>query len=411
VAADRQCCRRGGAGDSVKSTTSFGRAVLWIALAAVLLAAFLSLMRFLTRGSERPTAKAVGEHAALAHDNSEGPQARDSASEKSNARPTPAATVTDDLCGVNGPGRLRAGKETMEQHVSRLTQGAISQWQTALAGSDDPTRQAVGLALANAQPLPTFGDQPSKDTPANNNLVLLAMESNDPAVYALALGQCWDADYAMASGPCQGLSWEHWANIDPDNGMPWLWIAARDSRGGDQNGVEQALAKASTAKQLQSYEARLSATALAALPGEITPLEKAVAGADVTSMVRIATPMALISLCSDSAIQQPVRKAQCSAIASAVATQGSTFIELVIASRLYDQLDFPQDQRAALATEAKNARAVVQTYYPWFNSQGGGSGFGCGFVVRYDSFIDALQTARGSDRAALAVVSRSLQQH
>ena len=395
----------------MRSATSFWRTRRWIAVAAVLLTAVLILVWLVMRQSERPTAKPVDEHPALAHDNSEPPQARGNTGARNNAGPKAAATVTDDLCGVNGPDRLRADNETMEQHVSRLTQAVISQWQTALAGSDDLMRQAVGLALANAQPLPTFGDQPSKDTPVNNNLVLLAMESNDPAVYALALGQCWDADYAMASGPCQGLSWEHWASIDPDNGMPWLWIAARDSRTNDQDGVEQALAKASTARQLESYEARLSATALAALPGEVTPLEKAVAGADVMSMVRIATPMALISLCSGSAILQPVRKAQCSAIASAVAKQGSTLIEVVIASRLYDQLDFPQGVRAALAAEAKNARAVVQAYYPWFNSEGGGSGFGCGFVLRYDTFVDALQAARGSDRAALAAVSRSLQPH
>jgi len=46
--------------------------------------------------------------------------------------------------------------ETIEQHVARLTQTAISHWQSALAASEDPRRQAIGSPLANAQPKADF---------------------------------------------------------------------------------------------------------------------------------------------------------------------------------------------------------------------------------------------------------------
>jgi len=96
------------------------------------------------------------------------------------------------------------------------------------------------------------GTDPMPDTPVNNRLVLLAIETSDPVVYALALSQCGDHGYNMAAGPCQGLSWEHWANIDPDNAMPWLAIAAKAGNSGDRQRVEEALAKASMASHFDT---------------------------------------------------------------------------------------------------------------------------------------------------------------
>ena len=163
--------------------------------------------------------------------------------------------------------------------------------------------------------------------------------------------------------------------------------------------VPEDLAKAATAARIDAYGTALSATALGALPGDITPLEKAVAGADVISILRIGTPIETASLCSETAIQQPLRKKQCSAIARVLAAQGSTLIELSQASYLADRLAFPQDMRTALKTESKNARAALTRSYPWGDS-GGGATFGCDTVLGYDSFIDALQAAGGNERAA-----------
>jgi hypothetical protein len=314
--------------------------------------------------------------------------------------PLAADGITDELCGVGGANRLRTGGESIEEHAARVSKAAISKWQSVLLASDDFTSQAIGLALQNPQP--------PQDTPVTNNLVLLAIQSDNPAIYALALGQCWDTDYAMSAGPCQGLSWEHWSNIDPDNAMPWLWIAARDLRTNDADGVDQALAKAAAARRLESYAAEINATALAALPGETTPLEKAVAGSDLASTIRIVTPMAMFLLCSQSATQKPLRRSECSSIATAIAKQGSTQIELRLASVLADRLELPQDLRDALQVESKNAWSIVQTYYPVMSPQGGGARFHCDHVSRSNTFIDALEAAHGSEREALAAISRSL---
>src|SRR5207302_7816077 len=50
--------------------------------------------------------------------------------------PAPGPAVMDELCGVNGAELARTGNETIEQHAARLTQTAISHWQSALAASE-----------------------------------------------------------------------------------------------------------------------------------------------------------------------------------------------------------------------------------------------------------------------------------
>jgi hypothetical protein len=259
---------------------------VWLPV-VVLLASLLTLLLVTGRTGRGSVANTVDTRGARVRANPVSADAHANISPQRVLAPTPGAAVLDELCGVNGPDLVRNGNETIEQHVSGLTQGAISHRQSALAASEDPRRQAIGLALTNAQPQPTLDSEPSKDTAANNDLVLLAIDTSDPAIYSLALGECRTGEYDMAPGPCQGLSWEHWANIDPDNATPWLGIAAKSNRAGDQQAVEAALGKASTAAQIGAYGSALSALALDALPGDVA---QAVAGADVISILRIGTP-------------------------------------------------------------------------------------------------------------------------
>ena len=52
-------------------------------------------------------------------------------------------------------------------------------WRKALLDSPDPRQRAVGLALGNAQPNPLAAPFALRDTPANNDLVLLAIQTNE----------------------------------------------------------------------------------------------------------------------------------------------------------------------------------------------------------------------------------------
>jgi hypothetical protein len=401
----------------VKAETSSGRAWRWIALAIAVLGCVLTLL--LVRSCGHPQKQIAAGRAP--------PVTTRAGPEKANARaamqvPAPrettATAVKDELCGVSESDSLRAaGNETLEQHVARLTEPAISRWKNSLASSEDLRRQAIGLALANARPRPSPGDAPSKDTPVNNSLVLLAMQTDDPAIYSLALHQCLDEDYAMSAGPCEALSWEHWAAIAPDNAIPWLWIAARANRISDAQGVETALANASAATEIQEYEPDLYVQAMGALPSDAFPLDKAAAGTEVDSVFMGGAPLEIASVCSQTAIQKSLRKEQCSAITQDLAKQGSTMFDLALASRLAEQLGFPEEVRTGLMMEKKNAMvALTSAPNPWTTTGpdpssdlSGGLWFRCGPVRRYDAFVDAILAAHGNERVALAAVSRTLQ--
>jgi hypothetical protein len=309
-----------------------------------------------------------------------------------------APPVRDELCSVPAPQQLRAAGESVEQHVARLTDPAIARWRQGLLDTTNPRQRAMGLALRNARPGPVAEPQAPPDTPSDNELVLLAMETNDPAIYALALGQCGEGDPELAAGPCQGLSLEHWSRIDPDNAEPWLWIAARADAAGDHMRTDEALRRAAGATRLESYAGVMSAVALGALSPQVTPLEKAVAGADLVSVARYVTPFALVTrLCSEQAMQDSARTNQCAAIAKLLADQGSTEIEVAMAWRVGQRVGWPQDQWLALQGEQRSYMRALS--YPW-NAADSGGGFGCPVVKRYDFFIDQL-AASGDERAAL----------
>ncbi len=310
------------------------------------------------------------------------------------------ATATDKLCGVSGSDLVRSEAETVEQHVARLTEKAIARWRTGLLESADRKQHAMGLALQNASGNPTpapYTPYQDRDTPSNNELVLLATESDDPEIYAVALGQCGDDNLEMAAGPCQGLSLEHWARIDPDNALPWIWIAARANRLGNKARTDEALSRAAHASRLKSYLGEMSAVALDALPRNVSPLEKAAAGANLLSISRLGTPFALLDVCSEEVLESPTRKDQCSSVAKLMAAQGSTIIEVGLTVDLGRHLGWPADQLTAFEKEFRSyVRAWV---YPWGQADPG-HGFECAQVLRYDAFIDQL-AAYGNERAAM----------
>jgi len=307
--------------------------------------------------------------------------------------------VTDDLCGVSGSDQLRNDRETIEQHVARVTAKTVGRWRTALLRSADRRQRAIGLALGNAGRAADSRPYATPGTPANNNLVLLALETNDPAIYALALGQCSENNVDMPAGPCRRLSLEHWAKIDPDNAVAWMWIASRDDKSGDPVRTDEAFSEAAEASRLDSYVGAMKALALGALPPKVTPLEKAVAGADLISISGLVTPVALVTtLCSEQALQVVTRKQQCSSVTNVLATQGTSMTEVAMAAILGKRLGWPQDKWITLRKESDYYRQAPS--YPWSKADSS-AGFRCRTVLRYDYFIDQLAAHGGSERAAM----------
>jgi hypothetical protein len=318
-----------------------------------------------------------------------------------------AGVITDDLCGVSPQDQIRKVNETIEQHVARLTDHVIDRWKRTLLESTDARSRAVGFALSDANRHPDPFNSSTPDTLSSNSLVLMAIESNDPAIYALALGHCNSGLMEMTVGPCKGLSIEHWAQIDPDNAVPWMWIASRADSRGNQRLVNEAFGRAASASRMQSYSELLVELALDALPQDIKPLEKAAAGTDiVVSAGGPGVSIRLIDICSGSALQTSQRKEQCSSIADMVATQGATTIEVALAAELGKRLGWPEEKWTALKQESDIHRKVVNGYFPSSNPESRQE-FRCEKLLRYDHFIDQLAVNKGNWRAAMKAVTEA----
>jgi hypothetical protein len=397
----------------VRTGRPFRRIWLWAPL-VIALAALLILL-FPRRTPPKPIANPVHSPTPAARIIPEKAVSHANTAARHTELPTTGAPVVDELCGVKSSDSKRAINETFVQHVMRVTQSAISGWKSALTTSEDPRSQAVGFALDSANP-DTPGENKPQDTPVNNRLVLLAIETSDPVIYALALSECGDHGYNMAVGPCQGLSWEHWANIDPDNAAPWFAVAGKAGSSGDRRGVEDALAKASTASHFDTYAGTVGTIALNALPRDMAPLDKAVAGANVMTGLGVGIPTIDIAstLCSDASIQEPTRRQQCTSLTNHLADDGTSVIDVLVAVTLAKRLGLSKDLVIKLQKEQRSDSMALTAHNPWrYTNDGSGftllSDFGCDTVRGYDDLLDAMLATGGNQRAALAAVGGTLQ--
>ena len=151
--------------------------------------------------------------------------------------PEPAADETD-LCGY---GRVKESDvENVRDQSAKDADEVLDGLKKKLAASKDPRQAALGLYMLG-----------SKEA-----LVKLASGSRDPQVYALAFLSCG----YTGGGACDLLSAQQWAEMDSDNGVPWLLVASAARprfvpQGDPERNVAmyQAVVRASSAKRFDSY--------------------------------------------------------------------------------------------------------------------------------------------------------------
>jgi len=185
---------------------------------------------------------------------------------------------------------------------------------------------------------------------------------------------------------------------------------------GDPQGVEDALAKASAASHFDTYASTVGTIALTGLPRDMAPLDKAVAGADVMTGLGVGIPTLDIAskLCSDTAIQEPTRRQQCTSLTNHLADEGTSVFDVLVAVTLARRLGLPKDLLVKLQREQRSESMALTAHNPWrYTNDGSGLNllpdFGCDTVRGYDDLLDALLATGGNQRAALATVAGTLQ--
>ncbi len=287
--------------------------------------------------------------------------------------PTLRAVVSQGLDSIEvcGYGKVALTEDNVKA-LDEVTRGAFSTLRNAaeILGQQERERErALGLhALSALARVEAFQQNPSvpneAGAPWDAALARLATTTNDPFVYWLALQTCGGrSDRSAADGHCAQLSYRRWAQLDPDNAMPWLLILTAAAEDGTPGQADEALFRMSKSSRIDNYYGVAMAALLKTVAvGAAPQLEQATIGAalvGVESMNAIPQYAPLTKACSVKSVESGFRRQVCSDIAELMVNTGRTMLDHSIGSALARNLDWPPERLAALRDEADAAAALM----------------------------------------------------
>jgi hypothetical protein len=269
-----------------------------------------------------------------------------------------------DVCGV---GKIKLDRDdwtASSKYFDALTEKSRMRWLSALRNSDDYRARATGLYLEGM----LGHDAPRKDPEAaRDELVQLAMDTKDAAVYALAYTKCIKGVEAFASpGACPQLSLDEWTRADSDNAVPWLQLAAKARREGDGAAEAAAFDHAAQAHQYEDYNWSLFSFAQATMPSGVTAADRWYLTIDVIG-VEAAMPMPyqpLFQYCSRDAMSDAAVRRQCNALAELMVNKAATLLEFSVGKSLGMRVGWPPELVENLTQQLSASMQVIAQMTP-----------------------------------------------
>jgi len=277
---------------------------------------------------------------------------------------SPADNGTPDARSIEvcGAGRVALqSEETSFAAVARLNAGTEDQWLSALRNSGDLRARAAGLYFED-----TLAPGKPTSAEANDNreaLVQLALGTSEPSVYATALAMCKSLKTSKPPEDCRQLTAEHWAQLDPENVVPWLMVANEASQKSD--GLEESIAfrHAAAATRADSYATSLYAFAAPELPADASPLSRSFLATEAIG-VEAAMPIFeygyLNRRCSAEALRSDDVHMECAEIASLLVNHGPSVMDLGIGTSIGSRLGWSRGKISEL-TQRQHALMAILT--------------------------------------------------
>lgn len=189
------------------------------------------------------------------------------------------------------------------------------------------------------------------NNPAADPLARYALNTRDPDVYAAAVYQC---KLSMTSA-CRAITLEGWAAIDPDNAVPWLLVAGRDSRRSNLVQRDQAMARAIAATK---YIQRAPSFGLAAGDDLVKMLPPFAHTAVINSlwleriMIDIAMSYSpIIQFCKKDLMDLPGRREGCDNLAHKFVEDDNSLIGFSIGTVIGERAGWSIERVTALKAE------------------------------------------------------------
>jgi tetratricopeptide (TPR) repeat protein len=250
------------------------------------------------------------------------------------------------------------------RQIGTLTKATAARWLAALQNSGDLRSRAAGLLLESKV---TDGDSGPRAEQIFTAAVQLAAGAEDPAVYGLAVSMCGRYIGTDAAGACQQISLQRWAQLDPDNAVPWLFLAAAAQASHDTGAEADAFSHAAKAHKVDSYGDSLFAFAEPELPQDVTPLARSYFAIEVIGVeAALWAPQygAVNQHCSREAMQDSNVRQQCDSLAQLLVRNGTTLLDLGLGRNIGARAGWSSERVNELAQQQDALRQAITQLSP-----------------------------------------------
>ena len=179
-------------------------------------------------------------------------------------------------------------------------------------------------------------------------LAQLAATGDNPDVYALGFYAC-SLYEPVTDSRCSQLSAEQWARLEPDNAIPWFYVADSAVKRGDLAGRDEAMFRASIARssnlRRSAFSELFQSAELQAQPLEI----QASLDLHVLYLNMTKPPYEPAwRYCSGDAVDDLYRRQICTGLARVMTERSDTLSTMSIGIGLAERSGWPRDQLEAL---------------------------------------------------------------
>lgn len=308
-----------------------------------------------------------------------------------------------EVCGYGRVALPSDDPNPLQRMPAGLRQAALAQAESRMLAHSEPAVRAAALLI---------GAQAPGGRSRIQQLARLAVGSQDPVVYGLALHACKSWNRAEA-GSCSLLSNAQWARLEPDNLQPWLELAAEAAGQEDEQAEDQAMNQAARASRSDEHASLLPALVTQAL-GQAQSMPPSTAEVPAPALQRaLALNLArgiqdgwlltrshhADSYCSAEAVAaNSARQSTCNAVAATLASRGSSLADLASAAAIGRQLGWPEARLLPLMQEQQ---AMVQLAESAGESAASGLDFSCERLAQHTAWMREI--GRGGELQALRV--------
>lgn len=288
---------------------------------------------------------------------------------------------TIELCGYGKTQPIRTTGDYPPEIVKAAEQ-AFSSVADSLVSDGPPKSQAVGLyaklvvAMRRASDVnqglnAECTDEPCVQrrwkvateaaAPHSQKLARLAVASQDPGAYALALYGC---RLNRDEGTCGQLSAARWAQLEPDNAVPWFYLAEDAASRKDAAAQSEALLRASRAKTSDFHGSTVLAMAEHPAARELSAPARLVYLSQLLGIYAAlpAPPyLAVGQACAADRMADPTRRQQCLGLATLMTERSRSMLEFSLGTTIGERGGWPADRVQRLRDEADAIAFIEQS--------------------------------------------------